>query len=178
VAAITLIDFAKLNVMELPPVDNEHDLENSAEQNRWRNALLSSIVLFAFASPLMAYSQNEQGSFLPLVMFGVYIVATGVMLAVLLGNLFEQHGLKKYKIGVGSMLMIMTLLALPLGLGNWLIEELTLNVQIEVSDERSRQSGMLAMKAFLILTLYFLMLPILVVTEAVLTSFIAAKQKR
>ena len=138
----------------------------------------------AFASPLIFLSQRDELGLFPLVAFVLYLIATGVLLSLLAGTLFQQHELRQYKVGVLGLLLIMTLIALPLGYANWLIELVFESEPVPTIDSQGGveplefQPDFTTARITITLMLYFLMLPTLVITEAIMAAYVAIKSRK
>ena len=100
-----------------------------------------------------------------------YLVAGGILIAVIVGRLFGQHELKRFRFDLTNAILVTTLIALPFAFANiqW-----NLFVQ-DLPDESKpdRSSALLIGSA----VSAFLLLPTLFITEALLV-WVAALRKR
>ena len=109
--------------------------------------------------------------FVCVALFVSYLLFAGYLVTLLAGRLFQQHGLRKLKFDISSMLILTTLIALPLGFSS-AFQHLGNNVAVNSSPEERNAVLMIVISSLL----YFSLIPILFSAEASLVWLLRWKQ--
>lgn len=115
--------------------------------------------------------------------FSVYLLIQSALMIWLVGLLFQQHEMKRYRFDIGGLLIITTMIALPLGAASALIRQAApptsavAELPMEGA-ELTRRNELTLINSVFAAALYFSLVPLLMVTEAALGWFVATRKRR
>lgn len=124
--------------------------------------------------------------FVSLGIYLCYLTVQAFLLCWLVGILFRQHEMRKYRIGIGGMLLITTMIALPLGASSiYRAQSVFKKVPAVaeagpggVTDITQREESVDGVIIVLNVIMYFAVLPLLIVFEAVLIWAVAIRNRK
>lgn len=138
---------------------------NSITEKRWSRVWRILLSIFVLALPVSAImglrSFAQVSAFVPLTAYGVYVCGSAVLLAMIAGNLFAMHGMRRYSSSIFTWFLVAALLALPLAAANTIADWIAMI-------ERGSEPGFV--KIVLAVVFYLLLAPILFIAEGI-TSF-------
>jgi len=116
----------------------------------------------------------------------VYLLIQAILMTWFFGILFQQHGMRKFKIGIGAMLILTTMIALPFGTTSVYLNQASptpASVAEQPPDAaletyEPMRSELAMISVFYTIVLYFVLLPLLIVLEAAIAWFVAFRKRR
>ena len=120
------------------------------------------IIFFVFHGIFGLSVELDVEPFFGFAVLGGYLLAVAILMATIVGRLYDQHELRRFRFDLKNTFLLTTLIALPLGFANFLWHLYSPNLP-EV-DGPNRQTALLI--GFVVAV--FLMLPTLFISEAIL----------
>ena len=159
----------------------------SIDSQRPRRFIGGVILLVMAGVPLTAISVEALGIAWPmaLAIFLIYLLIQSLLMSWLVGILFQQHEMRKFKIGIGAMMILTTMTALPLGAAS-VYRQLSAPVPVPVTAENAQNAETSAPQTaardqfagvMFAAIMYFALLPLLMVNEAVLVWCLALRKR-
>lgn len=157
----------------------------SIDSQRPRRFIGGVILLFLAGIPLTAISVEALGIPGPVAVatFLVYLLIQAALMSWLVGILFQQHEMRKFKIGIGAMMVLTTMIALPLGAAS-VYRQMSEPIPVPLAAEQDASTtpqtaarNEFAGVMFAII-MYFALLPLLMVTEAILVWYLAYRTRQ
>jgi hypothetical protein len=118
--------------------------------------------------------------------FFLYLLIQSILMLWLFGILFQEHEMRKFRIGIGAMLILTSMISLPFGTASIYRSQLTPGKVQVAEQEPGKPQGREAISpdelAFVnaghVVFLYLSLFPLLLVLEAVMAWYLALRQRR
>ena len=140
-------------------------MHEKSETDRGRLTRFLASLFFiggGLAGILTACHSKGLSPLFPLSVFVVFIVASAIIIALIAGRLYAQHEIRRFKFDLANLVLITTLASLPFAAAGTFWNQIQKNSTIAIQDNAMSITIMIAT------ALLFLMLPILLITEALL----------
>ena len=148
-------------------------MTDEVDRLRLRRFLFSCLLLFlafqGIANVSRALNISPVSWFL---LLACYLLAGGFLMAVIVGRLYDQHELKRFRFDLTNAVLLTTLIALPMGFANIQWYHFFQNLP---AAENPDQSTALVISTAIAL---FLLLPTLFITEALLTWYLWFRKRK
>jgi hypothetical protein len=155
----------------------------SFESQRPRRFVGGMILLGMTAAPLTAISVAALGIKWPMALatFLVYLLIQAFLMSWFVGSLFQQHGMREFRIGIGAMLILTTMTALPMGTAS-IYRQLAMPEPVAeqisgASPGKANREDLTFVVPIFAAIMYFSMIPLLMVCEAVLNWYLAFRKR-
>lgn len=175
--------------------DASPSFDSAIDHRRWKTKtkldaqrprrLIGGLILLAMAGfPLTVISVEALGVRWQVALgtFLVYLLIQATLMSWLVGILFQQHEMRKFRVGIGAMLIITTMIALPMGATSVYRQQavpktVAEKVPGDTSGIANKQELGMIMPIFAGI-LYFSLIPLLMVCEAILAWYVAKFNRR